>query len=195
MAGAEEGSAPADVRIVTNDKYRDVKMTVQVFNPSYSLKWSADKKFKDDPRYSGAGKLVPKFHTDFVFVEHMVYHMDEDDGRVAVLLPHGVLFRDSAEETIRKYIGKDLNRIDAVIGLLANLFHGTSILNLRIDYSEYIGFKQDGTKTGRTGSAFCACPVFERNDGKGIYYTDGQHTVQAGSCERLFIRYLSTSIK
>lgn len=57
----------------------------------------------------------------------MVYHMDEDDGRVAVLLPHGVLFRGGAEETIRKYIGKDLNRIDAVIGLPANLFHGTSI--------------------------------------------------------------------
>ena len=53
--------------------------------------------------------------------------MDEDDGRVAVLLPHGVLFRSGAEETIRKYIGKDLNRIDVVIGLPANLFHGISI--------------------------------------------------------------------
>lgn len=110
-----------------DDKYGDVKMTVQVCNPPYSLKWSADKKFEDDPRYSGAGKLAPKSHADFAFVEHMVYHMDEDDGRVAVLLPHGVLFRGGAEETIRKYIGKDLNRIDAVIGLPANLFHGTSI--------------------------------------------------------------------
>lgn len=68
-------------------------------------------------------------------------------------------------------------------------------LNLGIDYSKYIGFKQDGTKTGRTGSTFGAYPVFERNDGKGIYYTDGQHTVQAGSCERLFIRYLTISEK
>lgn len=59
----------------------------------YSLKWSVDKKFEDDPRYSGAGKSAPKSHADFAFVEHMVYHMDEDDGRVAVLLPHGVLFR------------------------------------------------------------------------------------------------------
>ena len=96
MAGAEEGSAPADVRIVTNDKYGDVKTAVQICNPPYSLKWSADEKFEDDPRYSGAGKLIPKFHTDFAFVEHMVYHMDEDDGCVAVLLPHGVLFRGSA---------------------------------------------------------------------------------------------------
>ena len=62
------------------------------------------------------------------FVEHMVYHMDDDDGRVAVLLPHGVLFRGGAEETIRKYIGKDLNRIDAVIGLPANYFMGQAFL-------------------------------------------------------------------
>lgn len=79
-----------------DDKYGDIKMTVQVCNPPYSLKWSADKQF-------------------------------EDDGRVAVLLPHGVLFRGGAEETIRKYIIKDLNRLDAVIGLPANLFHGTGI--------------------------------------------------------------------
>lgn len=110
-----------------DDKYGDVKMTVQVCNPPYSLKWSADKKFEDDPRYSGAGKLAPKGQADLAFVEHMVYHMDEDDGRVAVLLPHGVLFRGGAEEAIRKYLIKDLNRIDAVIGLPANLFHGAAI--------------------------------------------------------------------
>ena len=108
-------------------KYGDIKMTVQVCNPPYSLKWSADKQFEDDPRYSGAGKLAPKGQADLAFVEHMIYHMDEDDGRVAVLLPHGVLFRGGAEETIRKYIIKDLNRLDAVIGLPANLFHGTGI--------------------------------------------------------------------
>ena len=110
-----------------DDMYGDVKMTVQVCNPPYSLKWSADPKFEDDPRYSGAGKLAPKSHADFAFLEHMVYHMDDSDGRIAVLLPHGVLFRGGAEEAIRKYIGKDLNKLDAVIGLPANLFHGTSI--------------------------------------------------------------------
>ncbi|MCI9566262.1 MAG: type I restriction-modification system subunit M [Eubacterium sp.] len=110
-----------------DDKYGDVKMTVQVCNPPYSLKWSADKTFEDDPRYSGAGKLAPKSHADFAFLEHMIYHMDEEDGRIAVLLPHGVLFRGGAEEVIRKHIVKDLNRLDAVIGLPANLFHGTSI--------------------------------------------------------------------
>ena len=112
---------------LTTDYYEDEKMTVQVCNPPYSLKWTADPAFEDDPRYSGAGKLAPKSHADYAFLEHMIYHMDPDDGRIAVLLPHGVLFRGAAEEQIRKYIVKDLNRLDAVIGLPANLFHGTGI--------------------------------------------------------------------
>ena len=112
---------------LTTDYYDEEKMTVQVCNPPYSLKWSADPSFEDDPRYSGAGKLAPKSHADYAFLEHMIYHMDPDDGRIAVLLPHGVLFRGAAEEQIRKYIVRDLNRLDAVIGLPANLFHGTSI--------------------------------------------------------------------
>ena len=112
---------------LTNDTYDDVKMTVQVCNPPYSLKWDSPAALLDDPRYSGVGKLAPKSHADFAFVEHMIYHMDEQDGRVAVLLPHGVLFRGGAEEDIRKYLIRDLNRLDAVIGLPANLFHGTNI--------------------------------------------------------------------
>lgn len=75
------------------DKYGDVKMTVQVCNPPYSLKYYGNPALLDDPRYSGAGKLPLKSHVDYAFVEHMIYHMDDDDGRVAVLLPHGVLFR------------------------------------------------------------------------------------------------------
>ena len=113
---------------LTNDTYGDeLKLTVQVCNPPYSLKWDANPKYLEDPRYSGVGKLAPKSHADLAFVQHMVYHMDEQDGRVAVLLPHGVLFRGGAEEDIRKYLIKDLNRVDAIIGLPANLFHGTSI--------------------------------------------------------------------
>lgn len=117
---------------LTNDCYKDkngndIKMTVQVCNPPYSLKWSSDKSFEDDPRYSGAGKLAPKAHADFAFLEHMMYHMDDEDGRVAVLLPAGVLFRGGAEDKIRKYIVKTMNRVDAVVMLPGNLFHGTSI--------------------------------------------------------------------
>lgn len=111
-----------------NDMYGDdLKLTVQVCNPPYSLKWSSDSKYLDDPRYSGVGKLAPKSHADLAFLQHMIYHMDETDGRIAVLLPHGVLFRGGAEEEIRKYLIRDLNRLDAIIGLPANLFHGTNI--------------------------------------------------------------------
>lgn len=105
----------------------DEKLTIQVCNPPYSLKWSADPKYLDDPRYAGPGRLAPKSFADMAFLEHMIYHMDDEDGRIAVLLPLGVLFRGGAEEAIRKYVIRDLNRLDAVIGLPANLFHGTSI--------------------------------------------------------------------
>jgi len=108
--------------------FGDEKYTIQVANPPYSTNWSAnEKKFMKDDRFSSYGKLAPKTKADFAFVQHMVYHMANGDSRVAVLLPHGVLFRGSAEETIRKYLIHDLNVIDAVIGLPANCFQGTSI--------------------------------------------------------------------
>ena len=57
----------------------------------------------------------------------MIFHMADADARIAVLLPHGVLFRGGAEEAIRTYIVKNLNYLDAVIGLAPNCFYGTSI--------------------------------------------------------------------
>ena len=63
---------------------------------------------------------------DFAFVQHMIYQMAEN-ATMAVVLPHGVLFRGAAEEKIRKYIIKEQNYLDAVIGLPANLFYGTGI--------------------------------------------------------------------
>lgn len=105
---------------------KPVEMTVQVANPPYSLKWSADPKYLDDPRYNSVGTLAPKQYADLAFVESMVFHM-ADNGRVAVLLPHGVLFRGGAEQNIRKYLVEKANVLDAVIGLPPNMFHGTSI--------------------------------------------------------------------
>lgn len=109
-----------------HDYFGDTKFRVQVANPPYSANWSADSKFLEDDRFSQYGKLAPKSKADFAFVQHMVQHMDED-GRAVVLLPHGVLFRGAAEETIRKYLIEKLNVLDAVIGLPANLFFGTGI--------------------------------------------------------------------
>ena len=97
-----------------------------VANPPFSANWSADSSFLDDDRFSKYGKLAPKSKADFAFVQHMLYHLD-DNGTMAVVLPHGVLFRGSAEEAIRKYIIKEKNWLDAVIGLPSNLFYGTSI--------------------------------------------------------------------
>ena len=86
-----------------HDYFEEKTFRVQVANPSYSANWSADMKFMEDERFNEYGKLAPKSKADFAFVQHMIYHMDED-GRAVVLLPHGVLFRGGAEETIRKYI-------------------------------------------------------------------------------------------
>lgn len=106
---------------------RPVLFDIQVSNPPYSAtNTAADPSYLEDVRYAACGVLAPKTKADLQFVEHMVYHM-ADDGRIAVLLPHGVLFRGAAEEKIRRYFIETLNVLDAVIGLPAGLFHGTSI--------------------------------------------------------------------
>jgi len=111
---------------LVNDNFEGHKFRVQVANPPYSAKLANPTAMADDPRFNEYGKLVPVSKADFAFVQHMIYHMD-DDGRIAVLLPLGVLFRGGAEETIRKYMIEKLNVIDAIIGLPANLFFGASI--------------------------------------------------------------------
>ncbi|MGL5312082.1 MAG: type I restriction-modification system subunit M, partial [Peptostreptococcaceae bacterium] len=97
-----------------------------VANPPFSANWSADQTFLSDERFSAYGKLAPKTKADFAFVQHMIHHLDED-GVMATVLPHGVLFRGAAEGVIREYLVKEKNYLDAVIGLPANIFYGTSI--------------------------------------------------------------------
>lgn len=105
---------------------KEEKFEAVVANPPYSAKWSADAKFLDDERFSNYGKLAPKSKADFAFVQHMIYHLD-DNGTMAVVLPHGVLFRGAAEGVIRKYLIEEKNYLDTVVGLPANIFYGTSI--------------------------------------------------------------------
>ena len=111
---------------IEHDNFGETKFQVQVANPPYSAKWSSDSRFESDPRFSNCGALAPKSYADLMFLEHIAYHLDKD-GRAAVLLPHGVLFRGNKEETIRRYLIENQNVIDAIIGLPANCFHGTSI--------------------------------------------------------------------
>lgn len=107
-------------------QHLDMKFEAIVANPPFSAKWSASELFTTDERFSQYGKLAPSSKADFAFVQHMYHHLD-DDGVMAVVLPHGVLFRGAAEGHIRQYFLENLNAIDAIIGLPANIFYGTSI--------------------------------------------------------------------
>ncbi|MCL4170392.1 UNVERIFIED_CONTAM: hypothetical protein GTU68_019368, partial [Idotea baltica] len=107
-------------------QHEDMRFEAIVANPPFSAKWSASPLFMSDDRFSAYGRLAPKSKADFAFVQHMIHHLD-DNGTMAVVLPHGVLFRGAAEGHIRKYLIEDRNYLDAVIGLPANIFFGTSI--------------------------------------------------------------------
>ncbi|MEW9939175.1 type I restriction-modification system subunit M [Clostridium butyricum] len=96
-----------------------------VANPPYSAKWDNDETKLKDPRFSDYGKLAPASKADYAFILHSIYHLN-NDGTMAIVLPHGVLFRGAAEGKIRQTL-IEKNYLDAVIGLPANLFYGTSI--------------------------------------------------------------------
>lgn len=103
--------------------YHALYVDAVVSNPPYSQAW--DPSFKDnDPRYSRFG-LAPKTKADFAFLLHDLYHL-KPDGIMAIVLPHGVLFRGGEEGQIRKQLIEQ-NHIDTIIGLPANIFFGTGI--------------------------------------------------------------------
>jgi type I restriction enzyme M protein len=97
-----------------------------VANPPFSANWSAAVGHLSDERFQDYGKLAPASKADFAFVQHM-YHQLDDKGTLAVVLPHGVLFRGGAEGHIRQFLIEKHNALDAVIGLPANVFFGTGI--------------------------------------------------------------------
>jgi type I restriction enzyme M protein len=104
----------------------DQRFEAIVANPPFSAEWSASPLHMSDERFAAYGKLAPKGTADFAFVQHMVHQLD-DNGTMACVLPHGVLFRGGAEGNIREHLIKDKNYLDAVIGLPSNIFYGTSI--------------------------------------------------------------------
>jgi type I restriction enzyme M protein len=115
-----------DTLVNPSPNHIDKRFEAIVANPPFSANWSASPLFMSDDRFSDYGKLAPKSKADFAFVQHMVHQL-ADDGTMACVLPHGVLFRGAAEGHIRKFLIKDKNYLDAVIGLPANIFYGTSI--------------------------------------------------------------------
>lgn len=104
----------------------DEQFDAIVANPPFSAKWTADAKFNTDDRFSRAGALAPKSKADYAFILHMIHHLN-DGGTMACVAPHGVLFRGASEGKIRRFLIETKDYLDAVIGLPANLFYGTSI--------------------------------------------------------------------
>jgi type I restriction enzyme M protein len=111
---------------LVHPQHLDLRFEAIVANPPFSAQWSASTLFMSDDRFSQYGKLAPSSKADFAFVQHMIHHLAEN-GTMAVVLPHGVLFRGAAEGHIRKFLIKERNYLDAVIGLPANIFYGTGI--------------------------------------------------------------------
>lgn len=103
--------------------YNPLYVDAVVSNPPYSQAWSPQDK-ETDPRYAGYG-LAPKGKADYAFLLHDLYHL-KPDGIMSIVLPHGVLFRGGEEGEIRKNL-VEKNKIDAIIGLPANIFYGTGI--------------------------------------------------------------------
>jgi type I restriction enzyme M protein len=112
------------------DKLRELNPAKQpkfdaiVANPPFSLRWEPGEAMADDVRFKNHG-LAPKSAADFAFLLHG-FHFLKDEGVMAIILPHGVLFRGGAEERIRTKLLKD-GHIDTVIGLPSNLFYSTGI--------------------------------------------------------------------
>lgn len=108
------------------EHYQLVRVDAVVSNPPYSQKWDPKNK-EHDARFSDYG-IAPRGKADYAFLLHDLYHL-EKDGIMAIVLPHGVLFRGNEEYTIRKNL-IEKNNIDAIIGLPGNIFFGTSIQTL-----------------------------------------------------------------
>ena len=103
--------------------YQALRVDAVVSNPPYSQAWDSTDK-GNDARYTRFG-LAPKTKADYAFLLHDLYHL-KPDGIMTIVLPHGVLFRGGEEGQIRKNLIEH-NHIDAIIGLPANVFFGTSI--------------------------------------------------------------------
>lgn len=104
----------------------ETEFDVVTMNPPYSAKWSAAEGFKQDERFMDyGGKLAPKSKADYAFLLHGFYHLKQT-GTMAIILPHGVLFRGASEGAIRQKLLEN-GSIYAVIGLPSNMFYNTSI--------------------------------------------------------------------
>jgi len=133
-----------------------------VMNPPYSAKWSAKQGFLSDSRFSDYGVLAPKSKADYAFLLHGFYHL-KPTGTMAIVLPHGVLFRGAAEGTIRQKLLEN-GAIYTVIGLPANMFYNTSIPTCIIVLKKQ--------RTGRDVLFIDASKLFEKKKTQNVMTAD-----------------------
>lgn len=107
------------------DDTEDIKAETIIMNPPYSLAWEHREEYLQQDRFRRFEKLAPKSKADYAFLLTGLHQL-ADDGKMAIILPHGVLFRGGAEETIRTRL-IELNLIEAIIGLPAKVFYNTDI--------------------------------------------------------------------
>lgn len=110
--------------LTEEDPSKQIHFEAIVANPPFSLKWTPKEETSQDPRFANYG-VAPKSAADFAFLLHGLNYLS-DSGTMAIILPHGVLFRGGAEERIRTKLLNDDN-IDCIIGLPSNLFFSTGI--------------------------------------------------------------------
>ncbi len=143
----------------SNEQREYGKMDIVVANPPFSAEWDPNATMEKDERFSGAGKLAPKSYADYAFVQHMVNSLSAT-GCMAVVLPHGPLFRSGAEATIRQYLVETRNYLDAVIGLPGNLFYGTSI-------------------------PACICVFRKNKENRDVYFIDASKNFEKGKNQNI----------
>lgn len=109
-----------------DENHKNLKFDAIISSPPFSAKWAGDDSLLKDPRFSDYDTLAPKNKADYAYIQHMLYHLDQE-GTMAVLVPPGVLFREGAEANIREHIITKQNCLDAVIGLPSHLTYSASI--------------------------------------------------------------------
>ena len=123
----------AEISFYESDLFQNIpaqwrgQLDAIVSNPPYSIKWAGDDNplLINDPRFSPAGVLAPKSKADLAFIMHSLSWL-ATGGTAAIVCFPGIMYRGGAEQKIRKYLVEN-NYIDAIIGLPANIFYGTSI--------------------------------------------------------------------
>ncbi len=169
-ARLEWGDTLNNPRLIENDAL--MKFDLVIANPPFSLKKWGGENIENDPYNRFHRGLPPKTKGDYAFISHLVETAKAKEGKVVVVVPHGVLFRGAAEGRIRKHLLEE-NIIDTVIGLPAGLFQTTGIpvAILIIDRSREPGGNNENRK-----NVFFIEASKEFRSGKAQNFLDEEHT-------------------